>query len=65
MPKLYSAREIVKILKRKELVLYKSHKRETLRTVIIPAHKEVTRGTFSSILKQAGMEEGEFEQFIK
>ncbi len=74
MPRLYSAREIVKMSRRAGFV-YISQKgshvklrgiwKETLHTVIVPAHKEVARGTFQSILKQAGMSEEEFERFIK
>lgn len=34
-------------------------------TVIVPEHKEIAFGTFSSILKQAGMDKEEFERFVK
>lgn len=74
MPKLYSARIIINALKRAgfEIISQRgSHiklsKREDERvfTVIIPNHKEVAIGTFSSILKQAGMTKKELEEFIK
>lgn len=74
MPKLYSARTIINALKRAgfEIISQRgSHiklsKREDEQvfTVIVPNHKEVAIGTFSSILKQAEMTREELEEFIK
>lgn len=74
MPKLYSARIILSALKRADFIIttqkdshIKLHKRVTDQTltVIVPNHKEVARGTFSSILNQANMTEQEFEKFVK
>ncbi len=74
MPKLYSARIIVAALRRAGFTAVSqkgSHiklvKREPLRTLtaIVPNHKEVAIGTFSSILRQADMERDEFEEFVK
>lgn len=36
-----------------------------LQTVIVPKHKEVARGTFQSILKQASMEFEEIRKYLK
>lgn len=72
MPKLYSARTIIKILERNgfsqisqrgsHIKLQKRAEREKL-TVIVPNHKEIATGTFSSILRQARMSRKEFERF--
>jgi len=73
MPKLYSARQIIQALKRAgyKIVSQKgSHikmrgiREGKLQTVIVPYHKEVARGTFSSILIQANMTRKEFESFL-
>lgn len=74
MPKLYSARIILSTLKRADFVivsqkgshikLSKKFSNRTL-TVIVPNHKEVAQGTFSSILNQANMTKEEFEKFVK
>ncbi len=72
MPKLYSAREVLKALKRAGFTIVSqegSHiklrgiREGKLQTVIVPNHKEVARGTFSSILLQANMTRKEFESF--
>ena len=73
MPKLYSARQIVKALQRIgfEIVSQKgSHIKlrgifdgETY-TAIVPNHKEVALGTLQSILKQAGITREELEENI-
>ena len=34
------------------------------RTVIVPEHREVARGTLRSILRQAGLTPDEFEQLV-
>jgi len=74
MPKLYSGRDIVKTLKKAgfEIVGQKgSHIKlrgfwnAKLQTVIVPYHKEVAYGTFSSILSQSSMTKSEFEKFVK
>ncbi len=73
MPKLYSARQIVKALKRIgfEVVSQKgSHikLRKTLDgeicTAIVPNHKEVALGTLHSVLKQAGITRAQLEENI-
>lgn len=70
MPKLYSARIIIKTLQKAgfEKVSQKgSHiklrglREGKLHTVIVPNHKEIAKGTFSSILNQAEMTRVEFE----
>jgi len=73
MPKLYSARQIVKALQRIgfEIVSQKgSHIKlrgifdgETY-TAIVPNHKQVALGTLHSILKQAGITRAELEENI-
>ena len=70
MPKLYSARVIIKILnkagfiivsqKGSHIKLQKVVNKKTL-TVIVPFHREVATGTFGSILRQAAMTKKEFE----
>lgn len=74
MPKLYSAREILSALQRagfsivsqkgSHIKLAKS-KKDKVYTVIVPYHKEVAVGTFTSILRQAGMIREEFNTFLK
>jgi predicted RNA binding protein YcfA (HicA-like mRNA interferase family) len=70
MPDLYSAKTILKVLKKAgfEKVSQKgSHiKLRGFRggkslTVIVPNHKIIAKGTFSSILRQAGITRAEFE----
>ncbi len=74
MPKLYSARAILSALQRTGFSVIsqrgshiKLHKRteDKVFTVIVPNHKEIAIGTFSSIMKQAGMTKKELEKFIK
>lgn len=74
MPKLYSARVILNTLQKAEFSIVSqkgSHiklfkrKSDKSYTVIVPNHKEVAIGTFSSILKQAGMTRKEFEKFVR
>jgi predicted RNA binding protein YcfA (HicA-like mRNA interferase family) len=74
MSKLYSARVIISALQRAgfSIVSQKgSHIKLTKReqdknyTVIVPFHKEVAFGTFTSILRQAGMTKKEFQKFLK
>ena len=71
MPKLYSARVVLSTLQRggfsitsqkgSHIKLSKSIFDKTY-TTIVPNHKEIARGTFSSILKQANLTEEEFEK---
>ena len=74
MPKLYSARVIITALLRAEFKVVSQkgshiklikHSSTKVLTVIIPNHKQIAIGTFKSILKQANMEQGELEKFIK
>lgn len=74
MPKLYSARVLLSALQRAKfsiisqrgshIKLYKKEVDKTF-TVIVPNHKEIAIGTFTSILKQAGMTRKELEKFIR
>ncbi|MBI4059004.1 type II toxin-antitoxin system HicA family toxin [Candidatus Microgenomates bacterium] len=74
MPKLYSAREIIKTLNRagftivsqrgSHIKLFKRERDKSF-TAIVPNHKQVAIGTFNSILKQAGMTREEFEKWIR
>ena len=74
MPKLYSARVILNALQRCEFSIVSqkgSHiklfkrKGDKVYTVIVPNHKEIAIGTFSSILRQTGMNRKELERYIK
>ena len=74
MSKLYSGQKIIKALIRLGFYIVStkgSHVKlrgirfGTLRTVIVPKHKEVAFGTFRSILKQAAIEFEELRKFIK
>lgn len=68
MPKLYSARHIIAVLKKKgfiEIDQTGSHKklRKDDRTVIVPSpRKEIPYGTFASILRQSGLNKSDFEK---
>lgn len=73
MPKLYSAKEVLKTLSKAGFVKISqegSHiklrgiREGKLHTVIVPNHKEIARGTFSSILNQASMTKSEFESYL-
>jgi len=73
MPKLYSAREVIKALRKAgfEIVSQKgSHLKlrgivdGKLQTVIVPNHKEIAQGTFKSILSQADLTKSEFESHL-
>lgn len=73
MPKLYSAKEILKTLSRAgfQIISQKgSHvklrgiREGKLQTVIVPNHKEIARGTFTSILSQANLTKQEFESYL-
>ncbi len=74
MSRLYSAKLILSALQRagfsivsqkgSHIKLFK-RKGDKSYTAIVPNHKEVAIGTFSSILKQAGMTKKEFEKFVR
>lgn len=73
MPKLYSAREVINALERagfKTITQKGSHIKlrgvvsKKLQTVIVPNHKEIARGTFTSILAQANLTKKEFEEYL-
>jgi predicted RNA binding protein YcfA (HicA-like mRNA interferase family) len=70
VPKLYSSQQIVKALEREGFAFvsqrgshakYRKTNGTVIFTVIVPAgRKEVPRGTFRSILRQSGLDEGVF-----
>lgn len=73
MPKLYSAREVIKALQRAGFIVVSqkgSHiklrktGKEKMLNPIVPNHKEVARGTFQSILEQAQMTEDELKKHL-
>jgi len=71
MPKRYTAKQIIKVLKIKGFFLVSqrgSHKKFRNKegvVTIVPEHKkEVTPGTFSQILKQTGILRSEFEDLV-
>lgn len=72
MPKLYSGKEIIKALRKAGFTVVsqkgshiklKGIREGQLSVVIVPDHKEIARGTFSSILRQAFMTRKEFESY--
>jgi predicted RNA binding protein YcfA (HicA-like mRNA interferase family) len=72
MPKLYSSKEIVKVLESIDFRFISqkgSHgkfKNTEGRTVIVPMNKkEIPMGTFRSIVKQSGIEVDHFTEKIK
>ncbi|MEK7141823.1 MAG: type II toxin-antitoxin system HicA family toxin [Patescibacteria group bacterium] len=73
MPKLYSARELVSALERAGFyqvsqegshMKFRGIRDGKLQTVIVPNHKEIALGTFSSILHQAAMTRKELEVYL-
>ncbi len=73
MPKLYGARQILTALQKAGFIIVSqkgSHiklrgvKGGKLQTVIVPNHKEVAKGTLSSILNQANLTKNEFEFYL-
>lgn len=72
MPKLYSARTVISALHKagfslvsqrgSHIKLQKVMSEKTF-TTIVPNHKEIATGTFSSILRQAGLTKKEFEKY--
>jgi predicted RNA binding protein YcfA (HicA-like mRNA interferase family) len=67
----YSAREVLQALRRAgvgEVSQRGSHlklKHPDGRTVIVPAHRELERGTLRSILRQAGLTAEEFDELTQ
>lgn len=73
MPKLYSAKIVIKAFKRADFarvsqkgshIKLRGIREGKLQTVIVPNHKEIARGTMESILKQASMTKSEFEEYL-
>ena len=73
MPKLYTNKQTLKVLKKAGFVKVsqkgshiklKGFWNDKLQTVIVPNHKQIDKGTFSSILSQASMSKEEFEQLL-
>lgn len=71
MPKLYSAKELIKRLKRLGFTIVSqkgSHiklrglREGKLETAIVPNHKEIALGTLGSILKQANVTKKEIDE---
>ena len=70
MPKLYSSREIIKVLEENGFVFVsqrgshiKFFNSITKSMVIVPANKrQIPVGTFSSIVRQSGLSKENFEQ---
>ena len=71
MPRLYSYRQIIKVLESLGFVVRGqrgSHiklKNRSGRTVIVPRRREIPLGTFDSILQQAGIDKKTFEESLK
>jgi predicted RNA binding protein YcfA (HicA-like mRNA interferase family) len=70
VPKLYSSRQVIAALEREGFIFVSqrgSHVKyrkagSPVRTVIVPAgRKQIPRGTFRSILRQAGLDDQAFE----
>jgi predicted RNA binding protein YcfA (HicA-like mRNA interferase family) len=73
MPDLYSAKSVLKALKHagfKKISQKGSHiklrgiSEGKILTVIVPNHKTIAKGTFSSILRQADLTKAEFESHL-
>ncbi len=74
MARFYSGQKIIKALIRAGFYIVSTEGSHVklrgirlgkLQTVIVPKHKEVARGTFQSILKQAAMEFEELRKHLK
>jgi predicted RNA binding protein YcfA (HicA-like mRNA interferase family) len=70
VPRLYSSRQVVAALEREGFIFVSqrgSHAKyrkagSSVKTVIVPAgRKQIPRGTFRSILRQAGLDEKAFD----
>lgn len=73
MPKIYSARIVLKALKKAGFVKIsqkgshiklKGIREGRILTVIVPNHKTIAKGTFQSVLEQAEMTSSEFEEYV-
>ena len=71
MPKLYSSRDIVKVIEKFDFNFisqkgsHAKYKNAEGRTIIVPmAKREIPVGTFKSIIKQSGINSKEFMQNI-
>ena len=73
MPKLYSSTQVLKVLNRAGFVVVsqkgshiklKGTRNNIIRVIIVPNHREIALGTFSSILKQADITRIEFEAYL-
>ena len=70
MPKLYSSKEIIRVLEKNEFIFRFSKgfawkmENNSGRTVIVPMNKREIYGTFRSILKQSGISLEEFSKEI-
>jgi predicted RNA binding protein YcfA (HicA-like mRNA interferase family) len=73
MPKLYSAREVLRTLKNAGFIIISQKgnhiklrgiREGKLQTVIVPNHKAIATGTFSSIPIQANLTRKEFESYL-
>ncbi|MGA3291841.1 MAG: type II toxin-antitoxin system HicA family toxin [Candidatus Microgenomates bacterium] len=74
MPKLYSAKELLKAFKRAGFykvsqkgshIKLRGIWREKLQTVIVPNHKQIAFGTLKSILNQASMTIDELKEYLR
>ncbi|MFT7184369.1 MAG: putative RNA binding protein YcfA (HicA-like mRNA interferase family) [Oceanicoccus sp.] len=70
MPKLYTAKQIIKLLEAKGFIFvsqkgshakYRKKGRPTKNVIVPIKHKEIPMGTFRSILRQANLDETDFE----
>ena len=61
MIKTFQRAGFVKVSQKGSHIKMKGLQKGSIRTVIIPDHKEIARGTFKSILKQAEISEKDFE----
>ena len=71
MSKTFSGREVVKALRRIGFIVDHQkgshvflHNLEKNRSVIVPAHKEIKKGTLMAILKKAGLTVEELRNLI-
>lgn len=73
MPKLYSAKQIIRALQKAKFqkvsqkgshIKLRGLRDGRLLTVIVPDHKVIAKGTFASILRQADMTKSEFESYL-
>jgi len=73
MPNVYTVKTVLKILQKAKFLIVsqrgsyiklKGLRHGKILTVIIPNHKELAKGTFASILKQAEMTNFEFEELL-